>query len=283
MDLQLEQRWGSNESELQVGDLLDWTLKIVARGLPAESLPVDLLARSGANFRIYADQAVLDNRFENGHMIGQLEQRFAVIATAPGSIELPRLELKWWDLINDREAETRLEGRLFNVSGAVAGPSAAGGDPIEVAVSLLGIDYRPWIIPLTSLLLLLAAVFVFGRLKPRVMTRIDARSRRRRIRQRLKQACLSNDAAAARAALIDWARQRWPGKPIFGLSQIGSIGTSAELRLRLAELDAALYAHGAPAWQGRALWDSLGGIPRKRRLPSRGRIARLPGLYPGRA
>lgn len=283
-DLQMEQHWSDNDSELQVGDSLDWTLKIIARGLPAESLPTDLLAQTGSKIRVYADQAVLANRFEDGHIVGRLEQRFAVIATAPGTIQLPPLNLKWWDVVNDREAETRIEGRLFNISGVVTGQGAAEreGNPVEVIFSLIGIDYRPWITLLASLLLLAALVFVFGRLKTRVKARVEVLSRRRHIRQRLKQACLSNDASAARVALIVWARQQWPGKTIVGLRQVGDESKSTELRLRLEELDAVLFARESISWQGQALWRSLCGFPNERRSQPRTRISRLPGLYPGR-
>ena len=282
-DLQLSQQWSHDENPLQVGDSLDWSLDIIARGLPAESLPTDLLLQNNDKLRIYADQAVLDNRFENGQIIGHRNQRYAVIVTEPGTIELPPLNLKWWDVVNDQETEARLDGRVFNIGGSDAEEGMAGhkDNPVRVLVSLPRIGYGAWIMLLTSLLLVAVVTLAFGRLKTPLLIRIDAMSQRRRIRQRLKQACLSNDASAARLALIDWARQRWPEANIVGLRQISGEGISVELRQQLGKLDAALFARESVAWRGQALWDSLHGIFSGRRSRPRSRISRLPGLYPG--
>ncbi len=283
IDLQLSQHWSHDENQLQVGDSLDWSLNIIAQGLPAESLPTDLLLQNNDKLRIYADQAVLDNRFENGQIIGHLKQRYAVIVTEPGTIELPPLKLKWWDLVNDHETEARLEGRVFNISGSDAQEGMAGqkDNPARALVSLPRIGYGAWIMLLTSLLLVTVVTLAFGRLKTRLLIRIDTMSQQRRIRQRLKRACLSNDAAAARLALIDWARQRWPEATIVGLRQICGDGVSVELRQQLGKLDTALFARKSVAWRGQALWDSLHGIFYGRRSRSHNRISRLPGLYPG--
>ena len=282
IDLQLSQHWGHDENQLQVGDSLDWSLDIIARGLPAESLPADLLLQNNDRLRIYADQAVLDNRFENGQIIGHLKQRYAVIVTEPGTIELPPLKLKWWDVVNDHETEARLEGRVLNISGRDAKEGVAGqkDNPARALVSLPRFGDGAWIMLLASLLSVAVVTLTFGRLKPRLLLRIDTMSQRRRTRRRLKQACLSNDTAAARLAVIDWARQRWPEATIVGLRQISGEGVSVELRQQLGKLDAALFARKPIAWRGQALWDSLHGISSGRRSRSRNRISRLPGLYP---
>ena len=64
-------------------------LSILARGLPAENLPTDLLSRSHPGYRIYADDAQLSNQFEGASIVGQLRQSFVFVASRPGSIALP--------------------------------------------------------------------------------------------------------------------------------------------------------------------------------------------------
>ena len=229
--------------QLQIGDPLDWTLTIISRGLPAESLPQDLINFDSDNFRIYADRAIRHNRFEDGQIVGRLDQRFAVVATAPGQIKLPAINLKWWNVENDRAAETRLEGRNFTViEPALISGQPAFGEGLLAALRLAGNTYQPWIYLLLVLILLAILVPGFGRLRHVAGARFERILYRREIRKNLKLACLADDPMAARSALIDWARERWPNESIVGLQQIDALMASAELRALLDELDAALYS-----------------------------------------
>ncbi|TNF85817.1 MAG: BatD family protein [Gammaproteobacteria bacterium] len=269
--------------QLQIGDPLDWTLTIISRGLPAESLPQDLLSLDSDNFRIYADRAIRHNRFEDGQIVGRLDQRFAVVATAPGQIKLPAINLKWWDVENDRAAETRLEGRNFTViEPALSSGQPAFGEGLLAALRLTGNTYRPWIYFLLVLIVLAILVPGFGRLRHAVGTRLGRILYRREIRKNLELACLADDAMAARSALVDWARERWPKESIVGLQQIAVLMASAELRALFDELDAALYSRQECDWQGHRLWRLIAAAG-KRHRPRAGAAAddRLPRLYPG--
>ena len=70
----------------------------------------------------------------------------------------------------------------------------------------------------------------------------------------LRQACLSDDAGGARAALLAWAAAAWRREPPRNLSELGERLAEGELVAELAALDRALYARQAPAWRGERLW-----------------------------
>ncbi|MCP4389106.1 MAG: hypothetical protein GY802_12480 [Gammaproteobacteria bacterium] len=103
---------------------------------------------------------------------------------------------------------------------------------------------------------------------------------RRRLEQRLKLSCLSNDAAGTRTALLDWGRARWPGQKMSGLNQIGSQVTSSELSAQLKRLDAALYSRHDGDWSGRELWLQVKALKRADRTKPQLRDNHLARLYP---
>ena len=100
----------------------------------------------------------------------------------------------------------------------------------------------------------------------------------------VRKACFAGDPAAARDALMGWAKAKWPEH---GPLTPGAVATKLEdlaLAAAVADLDRALYAPGrhpgGPSpWSGKRLWRAFkavrGGQPSRRKL---GPV--LPGLYP---
>ena len=277
-ELVISQRLQPLDRELRIGDSIDWTLTLEAQGLPAASLPANLLEMETPNFAVYADQPRRSDRLVDGELLGRLEQRFAIIVTAAGSIELPGFVLAWWDLEADRERQARLEATQLGYAAA----AAPGGDRGTAAAAgqLIGFGEQGsrWLWPVASLaggvLLLLTLRALWCRLE----RRIELLLRRQRLRGQLKQACRENRARRARALLIEWGRARWPGETINGLYQIRDRCRSARLADELTRLDAALFSRGDPAWRGRDLWSAL--ARGRRDTDDSQRAGRYSGLYP---
>ena len=276
--LEIAQDWEPADDNLRVGDSLDWTLTIVARGLPAESLPQDLLTTASGDFRIYADKPTRSNRFDGRQMIGRVEQRYAVIASRPGVIELPAVTLKWWDVHNDREQQARLEAKTIQVIAA-AGPTQADWSA-SALLSALTAEGTSSIWLLTVLSLLAGVIVAFRCLGSRCAAWFELLLQRRRREHRLRRCCRANDARGARAALLDWGRQRWPGEALNGLYQIGDRVSSRELRAQLAALDAALYSRAETAWRGQPLWRLIAAEIRRGSMQPKAPHNELPRLYP---
>lgn len=274
--LEISQSWDQPGKEIKVGDSLDWTLTIVAHGLPAESLPVDLLTMESANLRIYADQPTHSNRLDGKWLIGRLDQRFAVIASQPGVIVLPEILLKWWDVDSDSEKQVRVEGRTINVLATPIPVSTATRDIIGALQLALADDSRYWLWPL----LLVVVISAISLLQTRITAFGKAVLRRRRLIRQLNISCLSDDAASTRNALLAWGRERWHGQTINGLYQIGNNIESSELSAELQQLDAALYSRHDTDWNGQALWRLIAAV--NRRAGKKPNLARdlLPRLYP---
>ena len=117
--LEISQHWDEMSGVLNVGDSLDFTLTIESRGLPAKALPAGLISTDSEQFKIYADQEIRSNRYQDNEMVGRLDQRFAVMILQPGVIDIPATILKWWDVTQDVERVARLEGKKLIVMNPV--------------------------------------------------------------------------------------------------------------------------------------------------------------------
>jgi hypothetical protein len=97
----------------------------------------------------------------------------------------------------------------------------------------------------------------------------------------LQQACESNDARAARRALLAWATARWPRQAPRTLEELAPHLPAASAVLR--DLDRHLYAAGSDAWNGPGAWSQLqpmlaqAGPAGEKHQGDRA----LPPLYPG--
>ena len=204
---------------------------------------------------------------------------FAVLLTRAGDIELPPVELGWWDLNADRARVVRLPGRVIRV--------AASGDPALDGVGASGREFSPefasappdaW--QKALLIALIVALFLlwtgFG---DRLQQLLHTAWRRHQALRRLQRACSDDDAQAARIAVLCWAREQWPDRATFGLGQIRQRLPAPELAAALTALDAAIYAAGGENWQGRGLWRALRLALRSRSVERGGQPAGKAGLY----
>ncbi len=291
-ELELDQHWDEISNELQVGDSLGLTLSIEAKGLPAEALPTDLLSIDSGKVRVYADQETRSNRFDGRELVGRLEQRFVVVVTEPGEIQLPAMNLKWWDVEQEVERIAALGGKTWAVSAPETGE--AGIDTADKTTSWHGTGSHglvitlarsnwPWYAGIGATLLVLGLLMCIKPVRVRMNESIAAMLARRRNRQLLKQACISNNPVLAFRALIEWGRARWPRDNINGLYQIRIRTNSTELAGELHRLDKALYADHAATWQGQPLWRLVAAEHRHLTAETGTREDSLPDLYPQRS
>ncbi len=291
-ELELDQRWGEISNKLRVGDSLGLTLGIEAKGLPAEALPAGLLSVDSGKVRIYADQETRSNRFDGREIVGRLDQRFVVVITQPGEIQLPEIKLKWWDVEQEVERMATLAGKSWTASvpeTAEDGFETAGkatswsGTGSPGSVITLAHGNWSWYAGIGAILLIPGLLMCLRSVRVRLSESIAAMLKSRRHRQLLKQACLSNNPVLACRELITWGRARWPCDNIISLYQIRIRTRSSELAGELRRLDKALYADHGETWQGRVLWRLVAAEHRQLTVETGTREDSLPDLYPQRS
>jgi hypothetical protein len=194
--------------------------------------------------------------------VSRMSQRVVLVALDEGEVVLPAVNVHWWDVAADLPRVATLGARRLRLE------LPAAEEAVQPAVSLPESPARSERAAAAVLGLLLAAWLWWH---ARTHARRDAR-------RKLRQACLENNAPAARDALADWWTATRPGIALPLVAARGE-GWSAEASAELRSLDAALY--GKRAWDGRQFWRKVRPWLRKKRggdaSPARESFFRLQG------
>jgi hypothetical protein len=110
--LSLSESWNPQPDHAQVGDSLTRRLTVKAEGLASSQLP-PLPATDVNGLRRYPDQPVLGNQNSERGLIGSREDREALVPTRSGAIELPGVEVTWWNTFEDHLEHSSLPAQTL--------------------------------------------------------------------------------------------------------------------------------------------------------------------------
>jgi hypothetical protein len=225
-------------------------------------------------------------------------QEITVIPTKPGRVELPPIEVAWWDTTADAPRVAKLGAQSIEVVGgplatepvatgsaapaaeqrAAAARSPAPGAPASTTSPL----QRPLLWAAGLILLCgLAGVLArhwLGRRQPRPAGGVPSL---RAAERSLRRACRRSDPAEAERALHQVMRARDPGVARIAGEQWALGLGSDDLAREVARLRNVRYSNSHQQWSGEPLWKAYRST-RKRRA-GRGRRPKgggLPPLYP---
>ncbi|KRP54624.1 BatD family protein [Pseudomonas poae] len=273
--LTLTESWNPEPEHVQVGDSLTRRLTVKAEGLSSAQLPA-LPSTDIAGLRRYPDQPVLGNQNSDRGLVGSREDREALVPNRVGALELPPLEVVWWNTHEDHLERTSLPARTLQVAN---NPSLVVDTPATPTIITAPDDSHLWLWQLSTLLLACTTLLGFGlwwraRSQPAVLRAAQTGPSPRSLLDDLKRATQANDPQATRQALDAWARQQPE--------------TLAEMAARfvplsdaLDGLNGALYSEGGHYWLGEDLWRAVKAIPMADREqdPATDSTS-LPPLYP---
>ena len=275
--LTLSEHWSPAQDSVRVGDSLTRSILLRAEGLASAQLPVLDAPAQEQWLRRYPEQPRLHNRHGDHGLVGSREESAALVPTAPGRIELPALEVVWWNTVEDRLMRSRLPARSLLVE---ENPALVVDTPPVLPNDLATREVRLWPWQLATATFALTTLLGFAlwwraRRLPAVIRAAASGPSPRTLQDDLRRACQSNDPQATRQALDAWARQ-----------QPETLADMAARYVPLSDaldgLNGALYSASGHSWQGEALWQAIGSLP----SPPRSDNARppkpgsLPPLYP---
>lgn len=272
-DLRIYEQWPEIENETErfrAGEPVTRTLTLKAVGLTAAQLP-EIKAGLPEGFKSYPDQPELKDQKKLEGLVGIRREKMALIPTAPGTYIFPAIEIPWWNTTLERMEVARLPERHITVAPALQAEQPGFSSqkelvPIKTAPSETRTgearqpsDFWSWLSLVLGLGWVVTLIFWWGsRQKNTVVAKSEAleavQPDTRKVKRQLKKACLSNDAEAAKEALLSWARLRWPTRP----ASLGEISKSVQRPLsdEIGNLNAILYRSDQEAWDaGQALWD----------------------------
>ncbi|HCI1834150.1 TPA: protein BatD, partial [Pseudomonas aeruginosa] len=105
--LSISESWSPQPEQAQVGESLTRNVLLKVEGLSGTQLP-PLPLPDVQGLRRYPDQPQLADQSTDQGLIGSREEREALVPEQAGRIELPALEVVWWNTREDRLERTSL-------------------------------------------------------------------------------------------------------------------------------------------------------------------------------
>ena len=273
--LTLGESWSPEPDRSQVGDSLTRSLTLKAEGLASSQLP-PLPATDVNGLRRYPDQPQMSNQNTDHGLIGIREDREALVPTRSGTIELPAVDVVWWNTQEDRLAHSSLPARTLHI---LNNPSLMVDTPAGNLSAQTPVDSEElWYWKLATLILACTTALGFGlwwraRWQPAILRAAQTGPSPRTVLDDLKRASLANDPQATRQALDAWARQ-----------QPETLADMAARFVPLSDaldgLNGALYSESGQYWQGEELWRAIRAIPTAEGVQAPQGDSSLPPLYP---
>jgi hypothetical protein len=273
--LSLSESWSPEPDHTQVGDSLTRSLTVTAEGLSSTQLP-PLPGTDVGGLRRYPDQPVLGNQNSERGLVGSREDREALVPTRTGAIELPTVDVVWWNTFEDHLEHSSLPARTLHVA---ANPNLVVDTQAGASAVDAGVDNGAlWRWKLSTLILACTTLLGFGlwwrgRWQPAVGRAAQTGPSPRTVLDDLKRACQANDSHATRQALDAWARQQPE-------TLADMAARFVPLSNALDGLNGALYSETGQYWQGDELWRAIKAIPMAERVQDPVGDSGLPPLYP---
>ena len=268
-DVRLSEEWSREPGEIAAGEPVTRKVTISVLGqietqIPALEPPVV----EGMN--VYADKPDLSRLFEAEGIRGVRREQYAMIGFRGGLVEVPAVEVPWWDIETREWRVARLPSRTIRVEAPetiVVAPPVAEQEsaPEEAGESAMlpdGFWKRVSELIAAAWLLTVIAWWWSSRERHRQIREPEPApiyKQQARFVRAAKKAAMAGDKAGVRAALVEWGRLQWPDDAPRSVGELAARVTSP-LRDELRTLSATSYGTTAGEWNGSALAQALRAI-----------------------
>lgn len=285
-DVQLTEDWSQNLNKLVLGEPITWTIKLTAAGSMGSHIP-DIAIDFPNELKHYFDKAEPSNQITADGIIGTKQLKIALIPTKPGKIELPKIDVPWWDLKAGIVRHAELPARILEIKdNQVAMKTTTAAAPIDVAPAVQVAELNQnndhpllshwwmWGFFGLAFFLLTGLYLAIRKVKK---SNVKQSTSLKRYRNELKKACKEGNAKSAEAALLAWFAQKNPSSKHLNFSAIKHFGDE-EFQKCIQELYQALYSKNT-AWNGEALWKAFCNYKPQNEHSRKVKESILPELY----
>ncbi len=276
-DVQLSEDWSRPPGEMEAGEPVTRVITLSALGQLETQLPAPAIPEvNGLN--AYTDKPELGRVLESGGIRGVRKDQYAIIGLAGGEVELPPVEVPWWDLEAGEWKVAALPARTLTIKGGAPPPPAetppaaaamATADEPLVTTATAGEALAAvtfWQRATEGLavlwLLTLAAWWWSSRARPgkprepRKPKEPPVHKLQAQLLRRARKSAVQCDAADVRAALLEWGRLQWPDDAPRSIGELAR-RVAAPLSDELQTLSAVSYGRGDRDWDGATLANAL--------------------------
>lgn len=116
-DLTIREQWDPDVPNIHAGASLRRTIEIAATGNTGSSIPPPPTSFDSELIRQYPEAPVLEDDTRGDSVNGKRVQNDDFVPAWGGTIEIPGIDISWWDTENKRVRLTRLPPRILTISG----------------------------------------------------------------------------------------------------------------------------------------------------------------------
>ncbi len=249
----IEDRWPTAAEEFELGEPITRQVIITAAGLSEEQLPT-LSFNAPSELKIYPDQAEATTSVQNGVLISQKIQEFAIVPTKPGIYTLPEVIIPWWNTKLNKLEQAVLASKTIKINGIAAqviNPSEA--QPRQVQIVTEQDTSLQWLF-LAGWLLTVLAWLYSAKLKSKIhfnKTNFTAANKQNYLR--IMAACNKNDGEQVLKLLPLWANDLFSGESFTNLNQVDNKIDDKDFSYELQQLQKRYFSAQSGEWQGDAL------------------------------
>jgi hypothetical protein len=293
--LTLHQEWQSSDGQFIVGEPITRTITLTAAGLSKAQLP-KLDMKSTRGLKVYPDQAELNATVNNGRLVSQKVQDFALVPSSAGDFTLPAMNVTWFNTITNTIEKAILPSQTITVEPGenIANSPSTISPPVnqvqqassslpELAVKAStsikdADDTMKWLFLALWILTILAwCSHIFYLKKVGVQAKTTGREQLNSTSNHyltLLAACKKNNAEQALQHMLPWLKQflrsHYPEIKINNIAQAQSLIHDQKFATALNDLQQHLYGksaiNGAPSWQGIALLNAIETLHNQRKI-----------------
>lgn len=254
--LQLTEHYDKSAKTIEQGGMLTRTVTLKAVGVPAQLLP-PFTWDSPDTFSVYPEKPVESTVYQHGDIVGSVTVKLSYLFNQSGRVDIPEVKLPWFNTVTGQSQMVTLPARTIMVKGqakdsgpallkagapqgaSVATRSATIASPPKITIhSVLSQRVAwAWWIALGFALLWVMTLLAWWRARRAPGPRDQPAD----AKKRLRQACLANDAGAAKNALLAWGKQTWPDKSCMNLDDVAHGVTYEPLKRAIHQLSQRLY------------------------------------------
>jgi hypothetical protein len=268
-EVTLSEDWSREPGQLPAGEPITRHISVTALGQLSTQIPVIEPATSD-NVKVYPDKPEFRDTAESSGIRAVRRDQYAMIGIAAGEVELPAVELPWYNIDAQEWQVASLPGSVLTIlpSANAAPPPepVADNEPVAadepaVATEIVYVDFWRYVSAgLGGVWLMTIIAWWWSRRpvsrEPKEPAPPPIHKQQAKFLKTARKAALDGDAAGVKAALLDWGRLEWPDRAPRSIGDLAR-RVSLPLSTQLESMCSATYGPGGQQWDGEAIAKSL--------------------------
>ncbi len=263
--VQLEQDWSREPGALPAGEPITRHITVTAVGQLSTQIPV-IEPASSASVKVYPDKPEFRDVSTDAGIQAMRRDQYAMIGVAVGDIELPGVDLPWWNIDAGEWQIASLAGQTLSIlpsaTRVVLPPqpeaeAASAESPVETSTKIVYVDFWRYVSIGLAALWFMTIIGWWRSRQPLARASREPEppplhKQQSKILRAARKAALAGDAAAVRGELLAWARLEWPDDTPRSIGELAN-RVSLPLSTELEKLCSASYGPGGRQWDREAL------------------------------